>query len=110
MEHNSFAHITDWNQDGKGVARVDGKVIFIDDALPGEIVRWQPVRQKKTYAEGKITHLLKPSANRQTPRCEYYASCGGCSSQHIEFTTQVALKQRAWLSQMQRLEKYSPKS
>lgn len=109
MEQNSFTHITDWNQDGKGVARVDGKVIFIDEALPGEIVHWQPVRQKKTYAEGKIIQLLKPSASRQKPRCEYYTSCGGCSSQHIEFTTQVALKQRAWLSQMQRLGKVQPK-
>ena len=53
MEHNSFAHITDWNQDGKGVARVDGKVIFIDEALPGEIVRWQPVRQKKLMLKVK---------------------------------------------------------
>lgn len=108
MEQKNIALIADWNQEGKGVARVDGKVVFIEGALPGEIVQWQPTRIKKSYAEGKIKHLLKPSTARVSPPCQYYAHCGGCSCQHIEFSTQVALKQRAWLNQMQRLGKVQP--
>lgn len=109
MEQKHIALITDWNQEGKGVARVAGKVVFIESALPGESVHWQPVRVKKSYAEGKIRHVLKSSTARITPPCKYYTRCGGCSCQHIEFSAQVALKQRAWLSQMQRLGKVQPK-
>lgn len=46
MEQRFTAQITDWNQEGRGVARVDGKAVFIDEALPGELVEWQPVRIK----------------------------------------------------------------
>lgn len=108
MEQKNIALITDWNQEGKGIARVNGKVVFIAETLPGEIVQWQPVREKKSYTEGKFSRLLKCSPFRTTAPCEYYASCGGCSIQHIEFTAQVALKQHAWLNQMQRLGKVKP--
>ena len=108
MEQRFTAQITDWNQEGRGVARVDGKAVFIDKALPGELVEWQPVRIKKSYTEGRISRILMPANARVQPPCDYYAHCGGCNSQHIEFTAQVALKQRAWLSQMRRLGKVLP--
>ena len=108
MEQRFTAQITDWNQEGRGVARVDGKAVFIDEALPGELVEWQPVRIKKSYTEGRISRILMPANARVQPPCEYYAHCGGCNSQHIEFTAQVALKQRAWLSQMRHLGKVLP--
>ena len=108
MEQRFTAQITDWNQEGRGVARVDCKAVFIDEALPGELVEWQPVRIKKSYTEGRISRILMPANARVQPPCDYYAHCGGCNSQHIEFTAQVALKQRAWLSQMRRLGKVLP--
>lgn len=108
MKQRFIAQVIDWNQEGRGVARVDGKAVFIDDALPGEVVEWQPVRVKKSYTEGRMSRVLMPSNARVQPPCEYYERCGGCNSQHIEFTTQVALKQRAWLNQMRRLGKVQP--
>jgi 23S rRNA (uracil1939-C5)-methyltransferase len=108
LEQRFIAQIVDWNQEGRGVARVDGKAVFIDEALPGEVVEWQPVRVKKSYSEGRISRVLMSADARVQPPCKYYVHCGGCNSQHIEFTTQVALKQRAWLNQMRRLGKVLP--
>lgn len=108
MEQQLTARIIDWNQEGRGVARVNGKAVFIEDALPGEVVEWQPVREKKSYTEGRSSRLLHAADARVQPPCVYYGQCGGCNSQHIEFTAQVALKQRAWMNQMRRLGKVQP--
>lgn len=108
MENRQIAHIDDWNHEAQGVARVDGKVIFIQDALPEERVYWHQTESKKSYTKGVIDGWLCQSPVRVEPRCIYYAQCGGCNSQHIEATAQVALKQRAWLNQMRRIAKTVP--
>lgn len=108
MKNRQIAHITDWNHAAQGIARVAGKVVFIQNALPGETVYWSPLQNKKSYTEGKIEALLNASAIRIQPACDYYQQCGGCNSQHIEINAQVALKQRAWLNQMHRIGKISP--
>lgn len=85
--------------DGRGVARVDGKVVFIEGALPGERVTWQRHRSKARYDSGRVVQVLRASALRARPRCAHFGlepgSCGGCSMQHLEARAQVSVKQRA---------------
>ncbi|MDF7675430.1 TRAM domain-containing protein [Neisseriaceae bacterium ESL0693] len=108
LDNKQTAYIEDWNHAAQGVARVEGKVVFIQDALPGERVYWHQTGGKKSYAEGMIDGWQCKSQARVEPRCLYYAQCGGCNSQHIDAAAQVALKQRAWLNQMRRIAKTMP--
>jgi 23S rRNA (uracil1939-C5)-methyltransferase len=84
--------------EGRGIARIDGKVAFIEGALPGERVRWQRMRGKARYDTGRTVEVLQASAQRAQPGCVHFGfvpgSCGGCSMQHLEARAQVAAKQR----------------
>ncbi len=80
--------------DGRGVAHVDGKAIFIEGALPGESVEYASYRKKASYEQAQATAILKASSQRVTPRCPHFGICGGCSMQHLEPTGQTAAKQR----------------
>ncbi|MGH7554488.1 MAG: 23S rRNA (uracil(1939)-C(5))-methyltransferase RlmD, partial [Longimicrobiales bacterium] len=82
------------DQEGRGVARRDGKAIFIEGALPGETVTYSPYRRKPAYEVATLGQVLKPSAQRVEPRCRYFGTCGGCSLQHLDARAQVAVKQR----------------
>jgi 23S rRNA (uracil1939-C5)-methyltransferase len=82
------------DQEGRGVARRDGKTIFIEGALPGERVSYSPYRKKPTYEVATLVKVVKPAAQRVTPRCRYFGLCGGCSLQHLDARAQVAVKQR----------------
>lgn len=82
------------DHDARGVGRLDGKVVFVEDALPGETVSAQIYRKKPSYNLAKTTEVLRPSWMRVNPRCPSYGICGGCSMQHLEPFAQVAVKQR----------------
>jgi len=82
------------DQEGRGVARRDGKAIFIEGALPGETVTYSSYRKKAAYEVATIVRVLKPSAQRVVPGCRYFGTCGGCSLQHLDSRAQVAVKQR----------------
>jgi 23S rRNA (uracil1939-C5)-methyltransferase len=82
------------DQEGRGIARRDGKTIFIEGALPGERVTCSPYRKKPAYEVATLVKVVKPTAQRVTPRCRYFGLCGGCSLQHLEARAQVAVKQR----------------
>ena len=82
------------DQEGRGVARRDGKAVFIEGALPGETVNCSTYRKKPTYEVATLTGVLKESAMRVAPRCRYFGLCGGCSLQHLDARAQVAIKQR----------------
>jgi 23S rRNA (uracil1939-C5)-methyltransferase len=82
------------DQEGRGVARRDGKTIFIEGALPGEHVTCSPYRKKPSYEVATLLKVVKPVAQRVTPRCRYFGLCGGCSLQHLDARAQVAVKQR----------------
>lgn len=88
------ATIESLDHEGRGVARVDGKAIFIEGALPGEKVEYAVVRQRPSYELAELVRVLTPSAQRVQPRCEYYGTCGGCSMQHLDSVAQTAVKQR----------------
>jgi 23S rRNA (uracil1939-C5)-methyltransferase len=81
--------------DAQGVARHEGKVVFVRGALSGETVRAAVVRAKNNYEVAETLEVLQQSASRVTPRCPHFGVCGGCSMQHVDFETQLAIKQRA---------------
>jgi 23S rRNA (uracil1939-C5)-methyltransferase len=89
-----IAVIESLDQEGRGVAHVDGKVVFIEGALPFEKVRFASHYSKATYEVAATLEVLKPSSQRVTPGCVYFGTCGGCAMQHLEFSAQVAAKQR----------------
>ncbi len=80
--------------EGQGVAHVDGKVVFVQGALPGERVRARITRRKSAFDKAVVDTVLKASSQRVTPACPHFGVCGGCSLQHLAVAAQVAVKQR----------------
>ena len=88
------AVIESLDQEGRGVAHVEGKTIFIDGALPLEKVTFQSHHTKSSYEIANTVEVLKQSNQRVTPKCSHFGNCGGCKLQHLDFAAQVAAKQR----------------
>ena len=86
--------ITALDQEGRGIARVDGKAIFVEGALIGERVAIEVYQRKPNYERARAVEILNYSPVRVTPRCPHFGTCGGCSLQHIDADAQVAVKQR----------------
>ena len=97
--------------EGRGIARnAEGKVVFVEGALPGERVEVQLLRRKPKFDLAKATVVLRESSARRAPRCRYFGVCGGCATQHIDARTQLAAKQR-WLEDcLQRIGKVKPET
>ena len=106
--HSMSVFVESLDHEGRGVAHNDGKAIFIDGALPGEIVTYSPYRKKPSFEFAQIVTIEKTSAVRTTPRCQHYGVCGGCNMQHAEFGAQVASKQRILEDNLQRIGKVTP--
>lgn len=88
---------------GVGLARLaDGMVVLIPYVIPGEEVRFQVLKKKKTFQEGLLTEVLKPSPDRVTPPCSYFGRCGGCHFQHISVTRQDELKKDIFFDEFKR--------
>lgn len=82
------------DHEARGIARQDGKTIFVDGALPGETVEYASFRRKPKYELAHLVRVLKASNARVPPKCEHFSICGGCAMQHLEPSAQVAAKQR----------------
>ena len=82
------------DQEGRGVARIAGKAVFVEGALPGERVAIATLKRKPTYEIARAERILAASAARVDPRCPHFGVCGGCSLQHQDAGAQVATKQR----------------
>ena len=83
--------------EGRGVARNDeGKVVFVEGALPGELVEAEILRRKTSFDLARTSALLSAASGRRAPRCPHFGVCGGCATQHADARTQLAAKQR-WL-------------
>ena len=98
------------DQEGRGIAHADGKVIFIDGALPGERVTYSSYRKKPSFEMAQVTDILKPSFMRVAPKCIHFGVCGGCSMQHLEARAQVAAKQRILEDNLARIGKVEPET
>src|SRR5262247_11508 len=88
------APVESLDREGRGVARVGGKTVFIDGALPGESVEYVARKAKPSYELARLTRALSESAARVAPRCPHFGVCGGCAMQHLEPRAQVATKHR----------------
>jgi 23S rRNA (uracil1939-C5)-methyltransferase len=86
--------IASLDQEGRGIARVDGKAVFVEGALPGEVVTITTLKRKPTYEIARAEAFVKRSAARVEPRCPHFGVCGGCSMQHFDAAAQIATKQR----------------
>ncbi|MCX8049756.1 MAG: TRAM domain-containing protein, partial [Methylohalobius sp.] len=102
------AYVERLTHDGRGIAYVDGKAVFIDQALPGETVRFGYTDIRRDYACGRVIEILSPSSQRVSPPCPHFGSCGGCSLQHLEPAAQLAFKQELLLEQLRRIGKVEP--
>jgi len=100
--------IVDLAHDGRGIARVEGKVTFIAGALPGERVRYRLRRHGKQADEGELVAIEQPSDQRVTPRCAHFGICGGCSLQHLSAAGQIAFKQKQLFDALERIGKVRP--
>jgi len=93
------------DQEGRGIAHADGKVIFIEGALTGECVTYSSYRKKPSYEQAQVGQILKQSFMRVQPKCANFGVCGGCSMQHLEARAQVAVKQRVLEDNLERIGK-----
>lgn len=98
------------DQEGRGVAHADGKVLFIEGALPGERVTYRARRRKPSYEIASLETVLTASAMRTTPQCPHFGVCGGCALQHLEPSAQVAAKQRLLEADLWHIGKARPQT
>lgn len=94
--------------DGRGIARHNGKVVFVADALPQETVSATVVRRRRKRDEARAAEIISPSPQRVSPACAWFGSCGGCSLQHLDASAQLAVKQEWLLESLRRIGEIEP--
>jgi len=102
--------ITDLSHDGRGVARIDGKTVFVSGALLGEQVRLKIRKRHRHFDEAETLQIITPSPHRVEPRCAHFGQCGGCSLQHLDAASQIEAKQRVLVDNFARIGKVEPES
>jgi 23S rRNA (uracil1939-C5)-methyltransferase len=99
--------ITDAAFEGKAVARHDGMVIFVENAVPGDLVTAKLLKIKKNFVEAKVVRVERPSPLRVEPRCKYFGVCGGCKWQHVDYQAQLRFKQQQVVDSFERIGGFS---
>lgn len=97
--------ITDYAAEGKSLARVDGKVIFVSGVIPGDVADIQLGKSKKDWAEGRAIKIVEHSPNRLTPFCKHFGNCGGCKWQMLPYEKQLEYKQQEAEQNLKRIGK-----
>ncbi|WP_432711088.1 23S rRNA (uracil(1939)-C(5))-methyltransferase RlmD [Pedobacter sp.] len=97
--------IIDIAEEGKGVAKADELVVFVDKAVPGDVVDVRLIKKKKNFAEAVIEELHTPSNYRTDPFCQHFGVCGGCKWQHMQYDAQLNFKYKNVEAALQRLAK-----
>ena len=103
MEARGIGHMR--NEDG-----TQGKVVFVEGALPGERVSFETFRRKPKWEAATMTALHRESSLRVKPKCPHYGVCGGCAMQHLEPSAQVAVKQRVLEDNLEHIGKVTPET
>lgn len=93
--------------EGKAIARDNGVVYFVSKAIPGDRVRARIQKRKKSFIEATVMEILEPSPDRETPRCRYFGTCGGCKWQDLRYTEQTRWKTLHVRDAFERLAKIS---
>ncbi len=96
------------SHDGRGVARRDGKTVFIAGALPGEQVRCRVTRASARFDEARLLEVLRPSPERRAPRCPHFGHCGGCTLQHLSPAAQLAAHGQQLAGALERIARLQP--
>ena len=96
------------SHDGRGVAHIDGKAVFIDGALPGEEVAFEYLATRRKFDEGRATEIHQPSPDRAVPPCAHFGVCGGCSLQHMDPAAQIRAKQGVLLDNFKHIGDVTP--
>src|SRR5690606_30280904 len=90
--------------EGKSIAHLeDGKVLFVENTIPGDIINARITKQKKSWAEGKVLELVQPSQNRIEAFCPHFGVCGGCKWQMLPYEYQLQYKQQQVHDQLSRI-------
>ena len=97
--------ILDLGTNGEGIGKISGFTIFVNYALPKEIVFIKIIKVKKNYAYAKLIKIIKKSPKRLEPPCKYYQKCGGCNLQHLEYFEQLNLKTNIVLNNIKKIGK-----
>ena len=104
------AEISSLDHDGRGVARIDGKTVFVEGALPGEQVRLRRTHRRRRHDDAVMVELLRASPDRVTPRCRHFGNCGGCSLQHLSHDAQLVAKGRQVAEELERIGGVRPET
>lgn len=100
MNETFELELTDIAYTGQAVGRHHGRVVFVNYALPGELVEVELTHERRTYAHARVRRVISPSPERITPQCGHFTQCGGCQWQHIAYTAQLAYKTQAVRNQL----------
>ncbi|MEY4592232.1 MAG: hypothetical protein RIR18_1127 [Pseudomonadota bacterium] len=96
------------DHEGRGIAREEGKAIFVDGALPGERIEYASFRKKPSYELAHLVAIQRASPQRIEPKCPHFGICGGCAMQHLDVGAQIAVKQRILEDNLQRIGRVKP--
>lgn len=105
-----IALVSSLSHEGRGIATINGKTVFIHNALPSEEVEVKVTASHARHASGHAIQIQNPSAIRVTPKCAFYENCGGCQLQHMHHDEQIRLKQQVFLEQLTHFGKIAPKT
>jgi len=97
--------IIDIAEGGKGLGKTDGAVIFVDNAVPGDILDVRIIKAKRRYYQAEIQHFVVKSEHRTTPPCKHFGTCGGCKWQHMSYTKQLDYKKKHVSDNLSRIAK-----
>lgn len=107
LKKNEFydIKIQDIGINGEGIGKIDNFTIFVDNALPEEIVKIKLIKLKKSYGYGKLIEILSPSPFRTEAPCEHFIKCGGCNLQHLDYQEQLKFKSNTVKNNLERIGK-----
>ena len=96
------------SHDGRGVTHINGKAIFVEGALPNELVKISAIKQTRQYDDAIVDEILEPSSERIEPECGAFGVCGGCSLQHLQHEKQIVYKQQSLLDNFKKMASVTP--
>jgi 23S rRNA (uracil1939-C5)-methyltransferase len=95
--------VTGWGAKGVALAKVDGLVLFITGAVPGDVADVLVTRKKKSFAEGRVQRMITPSPHRTEPFCKHFGTCGGCKWQDLAYPMQLHFKRQEAIDALERI-------
>ncbi|MBQ6937767.1 MAG: 23S rRNA (uracil(1939)-C(5))-methyltransferase RlmD [Clostridia bacterium] len=98
-----IVRITDFGNDGEGIAKIDGFTVFVPSAVKGDLARILIVKEKKHFGYGKLLEVIEPSKIRTEPQCSVFGKCGGCSMQSVSYDAQLEYKKSKVLEALRRI-------